>query len=204
MNYQIQEWSYEAIGKKDMRSIAISVVGYWSRDIITVYTTRTFDGGWDFSIVYGSGGRDSKVEPDDCVAVRNFAEALVAASLIVEELRQHTDRLEAYYQEYLDELRAEAEAERARRQAELDADPALGEYVAKGMIEYLFQYGGMIDVQKRAEDKTFKLTCLSGVNGKRYFYLGGAVKISRKEATLLLATSSHRSDWAVKPESLAV
>lgn len=197
MNYQVEDYTIEQIGRQDRRSISIAVVGYWSRDIVTIYCHRVLRNDWDFSISYGSGGRDPNVEPDDCVAVRNFAEALVAASIIVEELREAKPALEMYFQQYRDELAKEAAAERAEREAKLANDPAVGKATAEAMIGYMKNYGGIIVMYNRCEDKPKKMWSVKNYLDRTYFYVGG-VKYSRAEATALLAKMSERTHWLQK------
>jgi hypothetical protein len=194
LRYTVSDYTVEQIGRQDVRSINISVVGYWSRDVITVYMNRQLMSGWNFSISYSSGGRDPKVEPDDCVAVRNFAEGLVRASLIVEEMRAQEQDLEYYYQQYRDELAKEAAAERAAQQTLIDADPALDAHKVKQIIKTLTERGGTFMVYRRAGDNEYPLTAERTWANKTYFYANG-LKTSRAHVNELLLQSSARSYW---------
>jgi len=202
MNYQVENYTIEEIGRQDKRSIGIAVVGYWSRDVITVYCHRVLRTDWDFSISYGSGGRDPNAEPDDCVAVRNFAEALVAASLIVEELRAAKQEIETFYQQYRDEIAKAADTERAEREAKLANDPAVGQATAEAMIGYMKNCGGIIVMYDRGEDKPKKMWSVKNHLDRTYFYVRGT-KYSRAEATAGLAKMSQRTHWLQKEELTA-
>ena len=90
MNAVAQDYTLEAIGRGDQTSISIKVKGYWSQSSITVYARADLfaeKGTWDFRISHILGGRDTDEVESDAQAARYFAEGMILAANIVDELQ---------------------------------------------------------------------------------------------------------------------
>lgn len=135
-NFAIGQYSTQAIGRQEQAHIPVSVVGFWSRDPITIYCKRGWSEKkeWGFSLSVSSGGRDTKVVASDADAYVNYGEALIAACCVIKELEGKVDEIEAFYQIRAEELRQEHAAQEAAKQAAIDADPAMGDHAARKII----------------------------------------------------------------------
>jgi len=139
MNYAINEYSIEQIGRSGHGRITCKIDGYWSMDPITVYVDRKGwkpdDAQWTVTLSHSSGGRDPKVVACDMQASINFAEAMIQMATIGKcMLSLHEEALEKFYQDERAKLKAEFDAEKAALQAKVDADQAIGEAAATGIV----------------------------------------------------------------------
>lgn len=194
MNAVAQDYTLEAIGRGDQSSISIKVKGYWSRDSITVYArTALFGekGAWEFSISHSSGGRDTDEVESDAQAARYFAEGMILAANIVDELQSKVDVLNKYHEQMKAELKAEYEAEQAAKAAKVAADSCIGPLLAESLIDSL-KSGHMaaIHARKLGEDRV-AVSFTRKAQGNAIIYANGA-RISKKAAVELLATMSVR------------
>lgn len=195
MNYTIAPFDINGIGRGSMFSIHCSVKGYWSRDLITIYIDRGYDktSAWNARISYGSGGRDSKAVVSDMEAGRYFAEALNAMCNLADELMSEDSKakLEAAYQEYRAEMRAELERANAEKQAKIDADEELGMTLARNLLENMITKGNCrVNLFARGEDRPSELYSTRRANVT--FFLRGN-RVSKLDVLKALEHSSIRS-----------
>lgn len=193
-------YSYD-IGRADGSTghfrIPIKVKGFWSGESITVYGDYRCYGstGWKFTISHSSGGRDTKEVECDGEAAKNFGEAMIAAGNLVALLRSvsYINKLTSEYESAL-ALRAEQERiERQARQERIDADPAIGESVAKEFLENLEPNEIVIAIKRGEEVSSYSNREFRVSNyGNRTYYKNGE-RISKKEAIKQLAEYSERS-----------
>ena len=187
--------------------IPYKVHGYWSSDSISIYISRSWveQGAWEFKISHSSGGRDTTEVPGDEVAAYNFALAMMDAAVVVTKLKEsHIPAIEASYQEYrqrvldmelklAEERRIAAEAEEARRLA----DPALGPYNAKVMIEKAITMAKdngsvVIKGQLRGEDEEYTMIAVQNYDRASFYftnkYRSRNGRLTRKQLLELLST----------------
>lgn len=199
MNAVAQDYTLEAIGRGEQSSISIKVKGYWSHSSITVYARANLfgeKGTWDFSISHSSGGRDKDEVEGDAQAARYFAEGMILAAEIVEELQSNVDVLNKYHEQMKAELKAEYEAEQAAKAAKAAADSCIGSLLAKSLIDSL-KSGHMAAIYARMLGKdrvAVSFTCKA--QGNAIIYANGT-RISVKEAVELLATMSVRYGYSL-------
>lgn len=118
----------------------VKVTGFWGAPV-TIRVKRDWsfrdekNVTWNFEISHSSGGTER--DTDSLVTERYFAEAIVAACDYVETLKPRAAELEAAYQRRMAEWKATAEAERAAKQAKIDADKAIGEKAARAYLDAL-------------------------------------------------------------------
>lgn len=147
--FTIEPITFEQLCHREYTRISFRVHGYWSSDSISVYLERHLywareaDGDkvlrtWKFTVSHASGGRDSKVEPDDAVSAKCFGLAMIAAAEICETLKALTPELEATAVRRSEERAAAEAARKAAEQAAIDADVALGEEAAKTLVKQLW------------------------------------------------------------------
>jgi hypothetical protein len=194
MNAVAAEYTLEAIGRGEQTSIAIKVKGYWSRESITVYARPyMFDenGAWGFIICHSSGGRDKDEVEGDAQAARYFAEGMILAADIVDELKSKVDVLNKYREQMKAEVEAEYEAKQAAHAAKVAADSCIGSLLAESLIHSLkVGYVGVIRARKLGEDR-FAVSFTRKAHGNAIIYANG-VRVSVKAAVDLLATMSTR------------
>lgn len=194
MNAVAEDYTLEAIGRGEQSSISIEVDGYWSRESITVYARANLfgeKGTWDFIISHSSGGRDKDEVEDDAQAARNFAEGMILAADIVDELKSKVDVLNKYREQMKAEVEAEYEATQGARAAKVAADSCIGSLLAESLIHSLkVGYVGVIRARKLGEDRV-AVSFTRKAHGNAIIYANG-VRVSVKAAVELLATMSVR------------
>lgn len=192
-NFTIAPFTYHDIGRTQ-RSIAVSVVGFWSRDPITIYCQRGWSEKreWKFSLSVSSGGRDTDVIKSDADAYINYGEALVAAAMVIKDLEANVDAIEAGYQEYVAELEAERARLDAEKQAKIDADLPFGNSRAVGLIASLLADGrsALIKTFERGQDRPGSVSLVVGA--KSVFYINTR-RVGKADAVAYLAKCSARS-----------
>lgn len=193
MNYTIADYDLKQLGRGTFSSITCKVKGYWSRDTITIYVERGWNekAEWKCRISYGSGGRDTKEVVSDMEAGRNFAEALTAMCNLADEIITKVDILEASYQEYKAEVKAEYERKQAEIQALIDADKEMGVEAARNLLNKMIEKGYCrVNLFPRGDDRPKEL--YSSRRANVTFYLQGN-RISKLEALKALEQSSART-----------
>ncbi len=196
MNYTIDAFDINTLGRSSTSSIACQVKGYWSSDIIRVYIQRGYIGNsrdWKVSVSYGSGGRDTKVVESDVEATRYFAEALIAMCDLAEQIIAQKDVLEANYQAQAEEYRAQEEAARAEKQAKIDADPELGIEKAREIVGDMLVKGYCnVNMFERGADRPKLVSLIT--RGKSVFYIAGN-RVGKADVVRALSTSSTRTTF---------
>lgn len=194
MNYTIAPFDIKEIGSGHSGSIACKVKGYWSSDTIRIYIQRGMFGSscdWSTSVSYGSGGRDTKEIVSDTEAARYFAEALIEMCNLADAIMEQKETLEAAYQDYRAECRAEFEREQAEKQAKIEADEAMGMTLARNMLEIMQQRGHCrVKLFARGSDRPSEL--YSSRRANVTFFLRGN-RISKLDALKTLEQSSIRT-----------
>lgn len=197
-NFTIERMDYKTIGR-EQRSIPVQVVGFWSRDPISIYCQRGWseEVKWKFSLSVSSGGRDTKVVESDADAYINYGEAIVAAAMLIKDLEANVDQIEAGYQEYRAELAAAAERERAAKQALIDADPEMGTGKATRIIKQV-----ILDLEDPARGRELAIQAYRrGTDVRNIIYVRKYTKlvcefagkrISKQEAIEILSQCSAR------------
>lgn len=145
--FQVSEYTARGIARGE-RNITVSVLGYWSRDPITVYVRRelfTSEIKWNITINHSSGGRDTDEVESDIDAEYNFGCALIEASKVARDIQNLIPEIEAEYQVYKAELKAEYLAEE-----KIEADPAIGSNASLKVAEMITHAGA-----DRGNDVTF-------------------------------------------------
>jgi len=187
--------------------VPYKVHGYWSSDSISIYISRSWTekGAWDFKISHSSGGRDTNEVPEDEVATYNFALAMMDAAVLVTKLKEsYIPVIEASYQEYVARVKeAEEKADEALRkvveaeQARCDADPALGAYNAKVMIEKAIKLAKdsgsvIIKGQLRGEDEEYTMIAVQNYDRTSFYftnkYRSRNGRLNRKQLEEFLST----------------
>jgi hypothetical protein len=207
-NFVIAAYDLEQIARSGYGNITCKVVGYWSRDSISLYVRRNFTwaadsgkgkGEWGFEVSHGSGGRDTKEVPSDLDAAANFGSAIIGMADLGKQLATQIEQLEVWYQDERAALKAQMAAERAAEQARIDADPAIGEQRAKLAIDAAMAAcranGQPIDIRavhRGQEDaNTLRIERKVG-SGMVRITLNGYAS-SRQEAIAKLAAASVRT-----------
>lgn len=194
-DFTIGSYDMATLGTSPFFSIPCKVKGYWSRESITVYCTRSYlgkdDGEWRVDLFSSSGGRDTGEVADDAEAVRYFAKALVAMADLVETLRDSIDTLEANYQAERRAYKEAAEREKAVRQEAIDKDAPLGEQGAKELVKSLLvAERATANVYERGSDRPAKVSIVT--RGNSTFYIGER-RTSKASLLEFLAKASARS-----------
>lgn len=194
MNYTIDSFDINTLGRSGMTSIACRVKGYWSSDTIRVYLQRDYirnGGDWKASVSYGSGGRDTKVVESDTEACRYFAEALVAMCDLADFLIAQKDKLEAAYRQQADELAAARAAAELAKQAKIEADPAIGTAKARGIVgEMLAKRYCTVNMFERGADRPTLVSLVTGA--KSVFYIAGN-RVGKADVVAALSRASTRT-----------
>lgn len=177
------------------------VRGYWSRDSITLYLTRSYTwsdegkGGsnWTVTLSHSSGGRDTDEVKCDMEAAKNFAAAMVAMAGLGESLKTQHERFESLVQARRAAERQKFELAEAAKMALIEADPMLGAQRACDLIDTIMDSDNIVNicVYERGEDRQRFMTVER--KAKRVLYWMGR-RISRKDAIGVLATKSHRTE----------
>jgi len=87
--YTIGEYNISTIIENGFGQIPVKVEGYWSRDSISIYCScDSFrDYKWRVEVNHSTGGRDQDEVEDDLKATVNFANAMLAAAELAEDIR---------------------------------------------------------------------------------------------------------------------
>lgn len=197
MNYTIDSFDINTLGRSGMTSISCRVKGFWSSDTIRVYLQREYirnGGDWKASVSYGSGGRDTKDVVSDTEACRYFAEALTAMCDLADQLIAQKDKLEAAYQQQAAELSAARTAAEQAKQAKIEADPALGLAKARAIVSDMLAKGYCtVSMFARGEDRPQNVSLITGA--KSVFYINSN-RVGKADVINALATASVRTTFA--------
>lgn len=129
-----------ARGRQDF---AYKVTGYWSEPV-TLYLKRKFIwrdeeleateviDRWEFEMSHSSGGYEKDAHPIE--SERNLALAILDACELVEILKDNIEYYEQVYQLHDAEEKRRNKIESDKRQAKIDADPAMSEESAKSLL----------------------------------------------------------------------
>jgi hypothetical protein len=212
--FQITPFDFARVVEHGNARATVRVRGYWSADPITVFLDRHqhYAGGgvlgeaeWTVTTSHSSGGRDSSEVQSDIEASINFGSALVAAALYGRAvIEKDAAALEAQYQLRLAERRAAHEAEVAAKQAEIDADRALGDRGAKALLDLAVattKHSGVMTVlqifSRGQKDSRMATVSLSRGGITQLNDYGSAQ--TRANFLLHLAKASHRTCIEQKP-----
>lgn len=204
--FRIRPYDLKQIGAHGSGRIEVEVHGYWS-EVASLYIDRackwsredqTEDFEWTITQSHSSGGREAKEQPNDLIAERCFAHAIIALSDLGVVLMEKTGEFEVAYQARREQDRAARAVEEAKKQALIAADKPLGDNGAKALVSMLEARARQVlwtmqsyHVLNRGSDKGFTID--AKCSGDRItFYSKGSV-ISRKMLVSELAVSSHRS-----------
>jgi hypothetical protein len=170
----------------------VSVKGYWSTDVISLYIQRTWanDGQWNLTISHSSGGRDPKQVLEDADAEENFGLALVAAAKYGREVMSQDLELEKIYQEGRRLAREAQAAAEAAQKALVEADAPLGAEKALRLLDDLAKNGGHIRMFTRGYEVPVPVSVSLGRQTR--FYIKG-MSVSKANVLGTLAGASHRS-----------
>jgi hypothetical protein len=195
MSYTIKEFDINTVAETGWGSIDTKVDGFWSGNSITLYLQRNarysndmVSADWKISISHSSGGRDTKGGINDIDAAINFGNAMIGVAELARDIEtNHLDKLEASYVAYrAEQARIEAEKKSAA-EAELAADPAVGDIMAKTLISALTINHRPILSFHRGNTERQQSFMLRGT--KATIYLNGN-RISKADATRILANMS--------------
>ncbi len=188
-------------GNSGYISATVKVKGYWSHDPITAYLRRSWDqnkqdNAWELTMSHSSGGREPKEVESDTEASINFGNAMIALSEYAREfLSANLDKLEDEYQLTIAGLRAHQQAERERliaeREEKLAKDPQIDSSVAMKLLEDLDDEDSYICMYART-NKVWARVNMYKSSGRTTYTLNHK-RISKRDLTTLLLTSSHRS-----------
>jgi hypothetical protein len=212
------EFDLEACGRHGGARVKVSVHGYWSDDVLTMYIDRRWEwrngddaAVWEVTLTHSSGGRmtapDEKNYPaprykaiaDSLEAEENFGIAMIAAAAFGRQIRTHIEALEGFYQQRKAEQEQEREAEKAAKAARIAADEPLGAYKASKLLESAISDIGMwserrIAVYQRGAEHPVPLV-ISRKQNTTFRFLGSVT--SRKNVLAELAQASSRSHLEV-------
>lgn len=185
--------------------LEVSVVGYWSSDSITLRMTHSFEKSFRMELSHSSGGRDTAVVKSDLVAEANFGAALVATAEYGQYLESRISEWEAIYQEERAKKQAEWDAEQAAKKAKIEADAALGQELATEYANAIKSATShMVVVYKRGtDDKTYYgVERAHGSDQRQYFSLNDdglpRNRLTRNEMIDVLKNSSNRTMLSIR------
>lgn len=193
--FTTSDWSAETF-ESGHGTVSYKVDGFWSRDTVTVRMSRRSawtddDVDWVADISWSTGGRESGY--DVIEAARNHACAVNHAVMVAGELVKMKPELEAAYQAYAADAKAQRERELDEQRAKVEADDPIGEGKARVIAEYLVAEGGRLEVIERgAEGHRRGETVTARVGDKTVFYYAGS-RCSKRNAINLIADLSARS-----------
>lgn len=215
--FVLSPFDVEECGRHGSGRVTVRAHGYWSSDIGTLYVERKMSWTdhsheWVCTMSHSSGGRDTDAVKSDLQAERNFSVALTALAAIGDDLLTPATVLtmEALHQQEMDAYKAKDAAEKAEKQALIEADPMVGDARAKAMVNLAIaavraaatdQYGmnRSVIVIKAPQRGT---ECVAAI--KVYANRGGAARVevngttkSAREAMAFLSGQSHRSELFV-------
>jgi hypothetical protein len=136
-NFTISPYTLESVANQS--SISVKVKGFWSGGTIHMYPRMGYGDTPELTIDIStsSGGRDPKEVATDVEAYGYYAEALKAVTELAAELLSKKTEIEAIYKGVREEYARQAKEERAKRQAEFDADAPFTEAEANSFINDL-------------------------------------------------------------------
>lgn len=179
--------------------LRVSVDGYWSEPVSISVTRKSFDpekpGKWEFEVSNSSGGKDDK-EIDYLTSSVNFAHAILAAVEYCRELEANQDWLESCYKENRRIAIEELRAKEAKRQAEIDADVAVGDEMAKTVIDQMLKDSSKVAlIASRGTDPAKSGTKIYTYQTETQtkFGIGRHGKLSRTEALKMISESSYKN-----------
>lgn len=194
MSYTIREFDINTIAESGWGSIDVKVNGYWSGNSITLYLQRNVRYAedvrteWKISISHSSGGRDTKCGINDVEAAINFGNAMIGVAKLARDIEaNHIDKLEASYVAYRAEVARQDAEKKSAAEAELAADPAVGEIMAKTLISALTINHRPILSFQRGKTERQQSFMIRGM--KATIYLNGD-RVSKADAIRLLANMS--------------
>jgi hypothetical protein len=199
------EVDLETIGRRGYIGLQYKVHGFWSEPI-TLYVRREgrFDGDravheWSFEVNNSSGGRDTEVEPDNAVAMTNFAHAILDAVALGQELMAQVDTLNHHHNLAVAERDAQREVERREHEEQMAADPALGEENAKRLLSEVREMAksgnnglATLVIYHRGSNACNRIVA-NNIGGNSMRYTMGRDQISRKNLLSMLEKASHRT-----------
>jgi len=203
MSYTIKEFDINTVAETGWGSIETKVDGFWSGNSITLYLQRNarysnnvVAADWKISISHSSGGRDT-CSINDIDAAINFGNAMIGVAELARDIEtNHMDKLEASYVAYrAEQARIEAEKKSAA-EAELAADPAVGDIMAKTLISALTINHRPILSFHRGNTSRQQNFVIRGT--KATIYLNGN-RISKADATRVLANMSLARTTVMEP-----
>jgi hypothetical protein len=165
--------------------INYKIDGYWSNSTITVYTNIRHDFKnknyyLESYVSHSTGGRDKGELEDDSQATRNFANALLHAADLADELKCRTDIIPVYVKDLKERIAEEKklreQAEEKRRQRDID-NPPMGLTAAKKLINELIERAETshmefydYDVRSRYSDEIVKYKIEVSVHERKKFW----------------------------------
>jgi len=196
----VSGFSIEEIGRNGRGQITAKILGFWSSDSITLYIDRevswnksTFeasDAKWIAKMSHSSGGRDRKEVQCDLEAEMNFSTAMRALVSVGRDIiNLHSETLEKEFQAERARCREIEEERKAKKAAELAADPEMGFYPAERKIDILARTGTGFSYYKRASDSVMTFSVQR--REKTRFYVNN-MPVSRKAAVEELSKLSAR------------
>lgn len=208
MSYTIREFDINTVAESGYGSIDVRVDGYWSNSSIAMYLQRTRRGTyfsndteyfeWKISISHSSGGRDTKCGINDIDAAINFGKAMIGVAELARDIEaNHVDKLEASYVAYRAELAREEAEKKLAKEAELAADPAVGQLMARTLISALIINCRPITTFHRGKTDRQQSFTIRGM--KATIYLNGN-RISKADAIQLLADMSLARTSVMEPK----
>lgn len=179
-------------------TINYKVKGFWSTSALTLYVkveqnwkTETYEVSVDIS--RSSGGRDTDEEASESISARNYAMALLDAAELADLFKASEHHLVENYKSYLAQVRAEREAEQAKKAAKIDSDSHIKSYEAVWIADDMKAEAdrnnqAIRKFRMRGMDKTVTIHCMN--YGKTRYYIGQQA-VSRKEAVNHIATMAE-------------
>lgn len=169
MNFEIGK--YDITQFDGHMSIEYNVKGFWSRSIITIFVRRNYmanGADYDFTISASSGGREKAEVESDAEAYRYYAEALVDAANLVDDIKaNHIKDLEKAYQTYVGEIKIRLEEDEAARRAAVENDTKVGRLEAELTVERMKLEAkqrpyirSSLEYRPRGEDYTRKIAAV--------------------------------------------
>jgi len=146
---------------------------------------------WEVELDTPRWGRDDDV--DSIVAFTDLHEAMAEAIVKMKEIRDAEAELEKHRKKGVADRLAKEEAERAERQAKIDADKPVGMPLAKMICDQMVKQARdtkedsqEVKFQTRGDRREYKLRCIYTWSGLTLFNMGYS-RVSRKDAMAKLA-----------------
>ena len=146
---------------------------------------------WDVELEVPRWGRDDEV--DAIVAYTDLHEAMAEALVKMQEIKNSEAELEKNRKKGVADRLAKEEAERAERQAKIDADKPVGMPLAKMICDQMVKQARdtkedsqEVKFQTRGDRRDYRLKCIYTWSGLTLFNMGYS-RVSRKDAMAKLA-----------------